>query len=220
MPYLPKDFEYPKSSDGEYLYLLAQINFTEIPTLEFFPKKGILQFYVEADGEIFGLNFENATQQDRFRVIYFPEPYLLESELITDFSFLPPIKKDDWLMPLEGCCALNFQHKFGVIDLNDHKFDFFETYGAESKTIWHEYFNKFCLDQHKIGGHPNFIQNDPRYQYSQDEEEYVLLFQMGMEDNEAIYICWADGGIANFFIKKSALEKLDFSEILYNWDCG
>ena len=41
LPYIPKGFEYPKSFGNEYLYLLAQINFAEVPHLEYFPDKGI-----------------------------------------------------------------------------------------------------------------------------------------------------------------------------------
>ena len=119
LPYLPKGFEYPKSSDGEYLYLLAQINFTEVPHLEGFPDRGILQFYVAADEDFYGLDFDNPTKQDKFRIVYFPDVSLQEDNLIVDFSFLPPIKKDDWLMPFEGCCALSFELALGVISLND-----------------------------------------------------------------------------------------------------
>lgn len=47
-PYLPKDFSYPTTPEGDYLHLLAQINFQEFPQLEGFPQKGILQFYISA----------------------------------------------------------------------------------------------------------------------------------------------------------------------------
>jgi uncharacterized protein YwqG len=76
LPYLPKGFEYPKSSNGEYLYLLAQINFAEVPHLEGFPEKGILQFYIhdgEKDDIIWGCDMSNPTNQDYFRVLYFPD---------------------------------------------------------------------------------------------------------------------------------------------------
>ncbi|MEL6579758.1 MAG: DUF1963 domain-containing protein [Cyanobacteria bacterium J06621_12] len=48
----------------------------------------------------------------------------------------------------------------------------------------------------------------------------TLLFQMDSVRSEAIDITWADGGIANFFIKRSHLQKLNFTQVLYNWDCG
>ncbi|NEO53661.1 MAG: DUF1963 domain-containing protein [Okeania sp. SIO3B5] len=32
-------------------------------------------------------------------------------------------------------------------------------------------------------------------------------------------MCWEDTGIGDFFIKPSQLKVLDFSTVLYNWDC-
>ena len=43
---------------------------------------------------------------------------------------------------------------------------------------------------------------------------------MGSDRSNAINIMWADGGVANFFIKRSHLEKLDFTQVFYNWNCG
>lgn len=86
---MPKDFKYPQSDAGEYLYLLAQINFAEVPTLKPLPQQGILQFYIAID-HMYGCDFDNPTEQDKFRVVYFPDANLSEQELITDFSFLPP----------------------------------------------------------------------------------------------------------------------------------
>lgn len=73
LPYMPKNFKYPKSNDGKYLYLLAQINFAEVPRLEGLPAKGILQFYIAADEDFYGCDFDAPFNQNKFRVIYFPE---------------------------------------------------------------------------------------------------------------------------------------------------
>ncbi len=87
-PYLPKGFEYPTTSEGDYLRLLAQINFDEAPNLEGYPTKGILQFYIAMDGT-YGLVHENpSTDQSNFRILYFPEVDLDENNLITNFGFL------------------------------------------------------------------------------------------------------------------------------------
>ena len=88
LPYMPRDFDYPKSNNGKYLYLLAQINFAEVPELKGLPDKGILQFYIAAEGSMYGCDLNNPTRQDTFRVIYFPEITLNERDLIIDFSFL------------------------------------------------------------------------------------------------------------------------------------
>nr|WP_243103827.1 YwqG family protein [Clostridium sp. JN-1] len=58
--------EYPKASNGEYLRLLAQINFEEVPHLEPFPQKGILQFFILAD-DVYGLDFKQGSYV-RYRI--------------------------------------------------------------------------------------------------------------------------------------------------------
>ena len=76
VPYIPKEnthtqlFEStPETQTKESLYLLAQINFEEIPNLEPFPEKGILQFWI-ARNDSFGLN-NDPNHQEGFRVIYY-----------------------------------------------------------------------------------------------------------------------------------------------------
>ncbi len=64
-PYLPKDKQYPKDSKGQPLFLLAQINFAELPALEPFPGKGLVEFYI-ADNDIYGLQFQDMTRQEDF----------------------------------------------------------------------------------------------------------------------------------------------------------
>lgn len=57
-------------------------------------------------------------------------------------------------------------------------------------------------------------------QYLSEDEPYILLFQIDSDSNDnGFEIYSGDNGIANFFIKRSHLEKLDFSQVLYNWDC-
>ena len=63
------------------LRFLAQINFSEMPPLEGFPTKGILQFYIAGENA-HGLNFENPEEQKGFRVIYHEEVVEDESALL------------------------------------------------------------------------------------------------------------------------------------------
>ena len=217
LPYLPKDFEYPKSPNGEYLYLLAQINFAEVPPLESFPNKGILQFYLAADEDGYGLDFDNPTEQDKFRIIYFADGDLTEDNLVTNFDFLPPIN-DKWLMPFAGCCQVTFSLEYSPISPGDYQFNLFPLFEKEYQEIAEEYYDKFATEKHKLGGYPDFTQSDPR-EFLNKEEPDILLLQIDSDRSKVIDICWGDVGIGNFFIKKSALERLDFSDVLYNWDC-
>ncbi|MGK7918678.1 MAG: DUF1963 domain-containing protein [Trichodesmium sp.] len=91
----------------------------------------------------------------------------------------------------------------GLIDIYDKWYD---------QYFWRGY-------QHQLGGYPNFTQEDPRF--NPEYEDYILLLQIVSDygsygEND---ICWGDAGIGNFFIKPSQLKALDFSQVLYNWDC-
>src|SRR5689334_2067462 len=59
-PLLPQGFDYPKDEKGNYLFLLAQLNFSEMPPLEGYPSSGYLQFYIANDDE-YGFNSKDRT---------------------------------------------------------------------------------------------------------------------------------------------------------------
>lgn len=132
-PYLPKDFEYPRTPEGAYLYLLAQINFEEVPRLEGFPNKGILQFYLSKT-ELYGQDFYNPTNQTGFRVLFFPNPDFNEDNLTTNFDFLPTLwnaGRDSipfYICPSytphrNDCFALTFNLKFAPVSNSDYQFE-------------------------------------------------------------------------------------------------
>ncbi|MEG4304600.1 YwqG family protein [Microcoleus sp. D3_18a_C4] len=227
-PYLPKGFEYPKTCDGKYLFLLAQLNFDEIPPLDGFPDRGILQFYI-ADDEPYGLEFgnsadvDNPTVEDRFKIMYFPQPDFKVENIITNYDFLP----EPELFPISGCCSLQFTKKYAPISTSDYQCT--EILGSEidelfmNQEIEDEYLKIGSFCGHKIGGYPDFVQNDVREYSSKCDREHksdILLFQMDSDCNDTVDIMWGDVGIGNFFIDELALRQLDFSKVLYNWDCG
>jgi len=227
-PYLPKGFEYPKSCDGKYLFLLAQLNFDEIPPLDGFPERGILQFYI-ADDDLYGLNLDNYanadnhTIEDKFQIIYFPQPDFKVENIITNYDFLPKPEA----FPVDGCCSLQFTKKYAPISTNDYQFT--ELLGSEidelfmNPKIEDEYREISHSFGHKIGGYPDFTQQDVRKYSSNSEQKQkldILLLQMDTDCNETVDIMWGDTGVGNFFIDESALRELDFSKVLYNWDCA
>lgn len=234
-PYLPKNFEYPQDETeenfGENLFLLAQINFSEVPPLENFPEQGILQFYISgrySESYVFGLSIKGkTTEQKGFRVLYFKDIDEYKSNLLTDFSFLPEVspesvEAEDVYLPINGCRRLKFFQKYAPIGINDHQYNFFSENTADEQ-LEDLYADTFDASGSKIGGYPNFIQRDPRTDYPEDQEKYILLLQIDTyftNDEDSFFICWEDGGVGNFFIKKSSLKKLDFSEVVYHWDCG
>lgn len=62
-----------------------------------------------------------------------------------------------------------------------------------------------------------FTQEDPRGNEKSYAEHEILLLQIDSEDEKGIM--WGDSGVANFFISKEDLLNLNFSNVIYNWDC-
>jgi uncharacterized protein YwqG len=246
LPYLPITSNYPKTPQGECLYLLAQINFAEVPELEGFPKEGILQFYIAEDG-MYGKNFDDQTNQAGFRVLYFREIEMNDSNLITDFSFLPSLwERSIYDIPIgycvseqnsfpapNDCLSLKFMEKYAPIIACDYQAkeligsDFLaypdddadESVEEEFEQIHNEYYQTISRSP-QLGGYPFFSQDDPRSSLPIEDEPYILLLQINSCGTKEIGFMWGDVGVCNFFIKRSSLERLDFSEVLYNWDCG
>ncbi|AKA68098.1 YwqG family protein [Clostridium scatologenes] len=213
-PYLEIGMEYPKASNGECLRLLAQINFEEVPKIKSFPQKGILQFFILPD-DVYGLNFDDPCMQDTFKVIYIPDVEKNEENLIKDFSFLGDLE-EDWYMPFSSEGKMNFSLEYMPIPWGEYRFN--NVYKDISLTDEEddEYMENLNIDGCKIGGYATFTQDDPR-----DEEELnsfdTLLLQLDYE--KECDLMFGDAGIANFFINEEDLKKLDFSKVLYNWDC-
>ncbi|UZR99194.1 YwqG family protein [Chondrinema litorale] len=221
-PYLPIGIDYPLDNEGNPMMLLAQLNFAEIPHIPDYPVTGLLQFFIALD-DLYGLNFNNPTRQEGFKVIYHKE--IKNSGLQTDFSLIEDLLKSDDVYPvLTGEYKLTFKKDVCYVPVSDvhfeeffgqSSFDFFESFD-DPDTAWKVYSDYCSSVGHRIGGYAYFTQEDPRI-WKKTLREYQLLFQLDSEDK---FLMWGDVGVGNFFIKKEALKKLDFSDVLYNWDCG
>lgn len=235
VPYFPKGIAYPTRPDGTPLHLLAQINFAEVPTLEDFPKQGILQFYIDCtEQSAYGLVEDSQTEQSTFRILYFPEPDLNIDNLLNNFDFLP----EPWRSPVEGCLALNFAVKAAPMSGSDYQFSslikrYFpilqesaateginEALGEIADDLTEEYDERYhhLLAGHRLGGYPKFAQADPRDSFVQEEGYDFLLFQMDSDQENSIM--WGDAGVGHFYIQPSALKRLDFSNVLYTYACS
>lgn len=237
-PYWPKGREYPVSKENETkLVLLAQINFSELPHLEDFPEKGILQFFINTD-EPYGCDFGNIEQND-WRVIFHEDTNdaLTEDEL-ADMGVKTSlnIKADDSYFPFDTEFELSFEKKEQFINMHcEGRFEkavreiardlklavpdeTLTAYDIFEESILDD-FDKKCGAGHRIGGYPFFTQFDPR---KEDDDYDILLLQIDSQtatEGKKDDILWGDMGIANFFITKEDLKKRDFSKVLYNWDC-
>lgn len=117
-PYLPIDSKYPCNIEGEHLKLIVQINFAELPTNELYPTHGILQFYINVQDRLWGLD-KNQQKQNNFRVVYFEDVSQEETQLQHDF----PIQDlDEEMGPIYGQYAIQFTLGESYIAMNDVNF--------------------------------------------------------------------------------------------------
>ncbi|MEF3331446.1 YwqG family protein [Oceanobacillus oncorhynchi] len=218
-PYFPASMEYPKNEEGIPLKLLAQINFENVPVhLPHFPHKGILQFYIDGNDDLLGVDFDDGQNQSGFRVIYHEKVIQDESQLIQDFSFVK-MPDDELFFPVEQEMGLAFETDLEALTEGDYRSD--EMYAAIFDEINHDekleeaFFQLFNGTGHKLGGYPFFTQEDPRA-YGDYQDADILLLQM---DSSGDKIVWGDSGVGNFFISEEDLKNKDFSKVLFNWDC-
>lgn len=221
--YWPKSIEksYPYSDRGNPLRMLAQINLVNLPDNKFLPKTGLLQFFVEDVDYNFGLLFDSKVKKSdlvkglRHRVIYHKNIIHNLNDLIT----IEPTPNPTQPFPVHKEVALDFSKEQEYMSFMDYRFpkgsridELIDTYSINTgeELLFHSDFSK-------LFGYPSFTQWDPRATYFKNESEpYELLFQLHSEGD----VMWGDSGVANFFIKPSALKLLDFSEVLYYWDCS
>lgn len=214
-PYLPLGYEYPKDPEGNPLRLLAQINFEEMPDIGMFPLQGILQLYISAGDDVYGMDFDQPTSQEKFRVVYIPEVIKDYSRLVKDFGF---VGDDGEYLPIEAESKLQFKVEYAPVGTGDFRFEkLFNTtaYNLLEDELYEWYEKQYSSAGHKMGGYAYFTQSDPR---DYDYKEYDILLLQIDTDCEAD-IMWGDSGVANFFIRPEDLKNLDFSKVLYNWDC-
>lgn len=215
-PYLPKSVEYPCNSIGEPLFFLAQINFAEMPALEFFPQEGIVQFYIN-NGDLLGWNEDGFLEQRDYRVLFFKKTELDEAQLQQHFPKLIPV--EELPVPAGISYPLTFELQQEIVPLSDFRFvqllgeDFFEPFGERQWDIMDDYLKMHGSGGHKIGGYAFFTQTDPRERLGEME----LLFQL--DTDKAIQCRWGDMGVGHFFIRKEDLEQRDFSKAYFTWDC-
>jgi uncharacterized protein YwqG len=236
-PLLPQEVDYPKDERDNYLFLLAQINFSEMPRLEGYPSSGYLQFYIANDDE-YGFDPNDGTSQKNFRILFFEESEVTNPQ--TDFTFLDNAfdknkvtnKKNEFSffndilnkdkLPFRGAYTLTFTPatdyvRFGDIRRGDKETfritDLQEIYPAlDEDDIMDAAYDHFKPLGHKIGGYAYFTTEDPRL-WNEQYKDYLLLLQVDSEEG----IRWKGDGVVNFFIHPNDLARKDFSKVLFNF---
>lgn len=242
--YLPKNAQIPTNNEDEQLTFLAQINCKELPENNIYPKEGIVQFWIYGGSQQLGadfMDFDSINNNKNKRVIYYPTIEDCYSKEEINSLYQPKGLDGKVLTPLQNGApfALSFKVEKQPITVMEYSFN------SLFNSAWNEKFPSLKIEEEwpeleevnidvfnilekeltelasetQIGGYGYFTQWDPRTEDHLSEYNVVLLqidTDYGADEHT---IMWGDGGIGNFFIQEDKLKQLDFSNVLYNWDC-
>ena len=234
LPYWDPAKTYPTDSNGKKMYLLAQINFYREKVEAPLPQGGMLQFFV-GDDDLYGLDFDHPSEQKNWRIVYHEKiDASVTAEAVEAMGIPVPPDNEEVFSPVFRSCVFRLVKQDTWIGPHN-----WESFGTLAKEIASDMFREsdfenapdvfgeeqFQIIQDELWGtacsqllgHPFFTQEDVREVGSRYD---TLLFQLDSEtvDEEEITM-WGDCGVGNFFINAEDLQRLDFSNVLYNWDC-
>lgn len=214
-PYLPKNHLPIKDEQGHHMLLLAQLNFAEMDAPPFFPKDGILQFFISQHCYE---TYTNETLKKSYKIRYFPT-ILTHAELVTDFSYLHAADFSGF--PIKYEQALAAYQQVEPVSATDYRLGHYinpqllnKVITKDERTFSEIYLEHFLSAEHKIGGYPYFINQDIREENPPLQHYDTLLFQV--VSNDAQHIMWGDSGVISFFINSKKLQQLDFSDVYFH----
>ena len=217
-PYLPKGASHPRDDVGEYMLLLAQINFSEGSFPAPFPKFGLLQIFISAFHYQQIINMGGCVPQKFFQIRYYP--IMPTNDLVTDFPYSFPCYSVAPSYPIGRELLLTFSKEVEPVSATDYRLHHFISAELaqqftiiEQQPFYEVYLQYFSSADHKIGGYPYFIEEDFRAQDLSCQKYDTLLLQIVSDDAQGIM--WGDSGVAKFFINLNCLKACDFSDVLF-----
>lgn len=216
------DRAWPRSAYSSFpMAFIAQINFEELPEIDDFPNRGILQIFTS-----FEMTDENGRCEHVIRwesdpktadLLEIPDGIMKTTRQTRDISErarrkgLPLIFKADTAVGN----PYNWPH-----EENDLCYQNRLPENAEVAKILENWENK--CDQivegygvHWVGGHPSFVQYDVRGEHAELSNLNRVIFHLGCDDDINI----GDAGELNVLINKEDLLNQNFKKAYLTWDC-
>ena len=240
-PFVPLGGAIPTNAEGSQLALLAQINCAQLPENNMYPSDGWLQVWCLED-EMYGFCSDTIQPETNQKVLYIPAGTQGEPLERVEAMYQPYGNEECplWFVDEQGDIwgmRLSFTHGQQGITYSDGRFrDLFldrwnKRYPEQAVENFYDLPDEIFENMvdshdgpdcaHQLGGYPYFTQYDPRYEYDSAElAKYTeVLFQIDSQFDTKWDLCWGDAGVRNLFISREDLEALDFSDLLYNFDC-
>ena len=240
-PFVPLGGAIPTNAEGNQLALLAQINCAQLPENSMYPSDGWLQVWCLED-EMYGFCSDTIQPETNQKVLYIPAGTQGEPLERVEAMYQPYGNEECplWFVDEQGAIwgmRLSFTHGQQGITYSDGRFrDLFldrwnKRYPEQAVENFYDLPDEIFENMvdshdgpdcaHQLGGYPYFTQYDPRYEFDSAElAKYTeVLFQIDSQFDTKWDLCWGDAGVRNLFISRENLEALDFSDLLYNFDC-
>lgn len=240
-PFVPLGGAIPTNAEGSQLALLAQINCAQLPENNMYPSDGWLQVWCLED-EMYGFCSDTIQPETNQKVLYIPAGTQGEPLERVEAMYQPYGDEECplWFVDEQGAIwgmRLSFTHGQQGITYSDGRFrDLFldrwnKRYPEQAVENFYDLPDEIFENMvdshdgpdcaHQLGGYPYFTQYDPRYEFDSAElAKYTeVLFQIDSQFDTKWDLCWGDAGVRNLFISRENLEALDFSDLLYNFDC-
>ena len=240
-PFVPLGGAIPTNAEGSQLALLAQINCAQLPENNMYPSDGWLQIWCLED-EMYGFCSDTIQPETNQKVLYIPAGTQGEPLERVEAMYQPYGDEECplWFVDDQGAIwgmRLSFTHGQQGITYSDGRFrDLFldrwnKRYPEQAVENFYDLPDEIFENvvdihdgpdcAHQLGGYPYFTQYDPRYEFDSAElAKYTeVLFQIDSQFDTKWDLCWGDAGVRNLFISRENLEALDFSDLLYNFDC-
>lgn len=240
-PFVPLGGAIPTNAEGNQLALLAQINCAQLPENNMYPSDGWLQIWCLED-EMYGFWSDTIQPETNQKVLYIPAGTQGEPLERVVAMYQPYVSEDCpvWFINEQGAIwgmRLSFTHGQQGITYSDGRFrDLFldrwnKRYPEQAVENFYDLPDEIFENvvdihdgsdcAHQLGGYPYFTQYDPRYERDSTElTKYTeVLFQIDSQFDTEWDMCWGDAGVRNFFISREDLEAIEFSDLLYNFDC-
>lgn len=220
--YLPKEREVPVGEDGEAMEFLAQIRLSQMPHLEGFPKKGLLQFFLCTKEDVMEkMGAGELASMGHFRVVYYPEITGKETSACEDKLPKERFPMEKWVK------GMRFERTDEVATLSVNETDLGYEHAMKALTVkllkkagydlsdcpdTDQFFEDFGNWGCKVGGHPALRQGDVRREEDAYQAYTTLLFQMDFTTEEEL-----EADTFAFFIKPEDLAKGYFEDVLLYW---
>ena len=224
-PWTEAGSDWPMDDSGSPYLFLAQINFSDIPPLPDFPEEGLLQVFVAWEGG--GLVGGDDGGEKSHKLRWYPNPaggallpippahlkpksQPFNTDIAREKGLALRFEADElpatpYALPVEAAWPNDFERLAENEDVEEML--------GRIETMGDELVEKY--GPHRIGGHPTFVQDDPRHDPALKDMDRVLL-HLGFDD----HVCIGDAGEINLMIRSGDLAARRFEKAFYYWDCS